>query len=168
MNALFQSARDTLGTELFRLGDSPVTLATVLGILTVLVVTVWLSRLKNFTLRDSSYRIRASVGVSYGSDMAMVKSTLQAVSEEISARWAVPGHEPQVILAEVGTSAVVWEVAIWMSDPWRFTPALSDLHEAVSFALKRAGIVVAFPQVDVHLDAPVVAAVERLGSPEAA
>ncbi|MCB9655534.1 MAG: mechanosensitive ion channel [Deltaproteobacteria bacterium] len=116
---------------------------------------------KNFTFGDSSYRIRAIVGVTYDSDMAAVKKALNEVGHEISERWAVHGHFTQVILTGFGDNSVNWEVSIWMSDPWGARPALSDLHEAIWWKLKAEGIVIAFPQLDVHLDH---AALEALGA----
>ena len=37
-------------------------------------------------------------------------------------------------------------------DPWRGRQLLSDLNEAIWWALKQADITIAFPQLDVHLD----------------
>ncbi|MBK8011590.1 MAG: mechanosensitive ion channel [Deltaproteobacteria bacterium] len=107
---------------------------------------------KNFTFADSTYRIRASVGVTYDSDMARVKQALVEVSHDFSARWAVKEHFSQVILTGFGDNSVNWEVSIWISDPWGARPALSDLHEAIWWKLKTERIVIAFPQLDVHLD----------------
>ena len=106
----------------------------------------------NYTLRDATYRIKVPVGVSYGSDMALVKQTLAGVAGTVSETWAVGGTAPQVIMTEFGNHAVNWEVAIWMNDPWRARPAMSALHEAIWWAFKERGIVIAFPQLDLHLD----------------
>jgi small-conductance mechanosensitive channel len=116
---------------------------------------------KNFTLHDSSHRIRAVVGVAYHSDMRAVKQTLTELAHKVNDKWAVKGYEPQVILVEFGNHAVIWEVAIWMSDPWKARPALSDLHEAIWWAFQEKHIVIAFPQVDVHLDGTALEAVRK-------
>lgn len=113
---------------------------------------------KNFTMGDSSYRIRARVGVRYGSDMALVKKVLMEVAENISTTWALRDRPPQVIITEFGDHSVNWEVAIWMSDPWESRPALSDLYEAVWWKLKEHGVVIAYPQLDVHFDPDAVEA----------
>jgi small-conductance mechanosensitive channel len=47
---------------------------------------------------------------------------------------------------------VDWEVSVWIDDPWRVRSRRSDLQLAVWRALKQAGITIAFPQLDVHLD----------------
>jgi small-conductance mechanosensitive channel len=53
-------------------------------------------------------------------------------------------------------------VAIWMNNPWELRPALSDLHEEIWQALQERGIVIAFPQVDVHFDPAVTKGIGRL------
>lgn len=123
---------------------------------------------KNFTLLDSTYRIRAAVGVVYAADMKAVRQTLERVAEEVSKEWAVPNQRPQVIMTGFGDNAVQWEVAIWMDNPWEARRAQSDLHEALWFALKDAGIVIAFPQLDLHLDPPVLESLRALGAARAA
>jgi small-conductance mechanosensitive channel len=102
----------------------------------------------NYTLEDSFYRVRTSVGVSYDSDMRKVRQVLGDTAERIDHRAAQ--REPVVHLREFGDSSVVWEVSIWTSDPWRSPRLRSDLNEAIWWALKDAGITIAYPQLDVH------------------
>jgi small-conductance mechanosensitive channel len=116
----------------------------------------------NYTLRDQAVRIRAQVGVTYGSDMRAVRRVLESVAERMNAKWAVPDTKPQVIMVGFGSSSVDWEVAIWMNNPWEFRPAVSDLHEAIWAAFQDEHIVIAFPQVDVHFDPSVTAGLGRL------
>lgn len=116
----------------------------------------------NFTLSDSAYRIRVPVGVTYGSDMKVVKDTLQQVADDVSSRFAVPDVKAQAIMIGFGNHSVDWEVAIWMDDPWVARPAKSALHEAIWWAFKEKDIVIAFPQLDVHFDAPVAEGLSRL------
>jgi small-conductance mechanosensitive channel len=115
----------------------------------------------NYTLKDLVYCIRVLVGVAYDSDMETVNTTLQAVAVEVSERFAVRDREPQVILTDFGKHAVNWEVAIWMNDPWPARPAMSALHEAIWWAFKKQGIVIASPQLDVHFDPAVDVALTR-------
>lgn len=123
---------------------------------------------KNYTLRHSTFRIRVQVGVVYRSDMELVKRTLSEVADRVSAKWGVADHTSQVILTGFGDHAVQWEVAVWMDDPWSWRPAVSDLSEAVWFAFQERGIVIAFPQLDVHFDPPIEDSIERLSSTRAA
>ena len=115
------------------------------------------SSVTNYTLRDSHYRLRCPVGVTYDSDMAKVRSTLEATADALP--WRSANKEPLVLLTDFGDSAVVFEVSVWMDDPWAVRRRRSDLNEAIWWALKEQNLVIAFPQVDVHLDAPVIEAI---------
>jgi len=123
------------------------------------------STVTNYTLRDSLYRLRCTVGVTYGSDMARVKEVLQKVAEGIS--WRTQMRDPMVLLTEFGNSSVNFEVSIWMEDPWRIRSARSEVHEGIWWAFREAGITIAFPQLDVHFDPPVVESLQGIGMKKA-
>lgn len=108
---------------------------------------------KNYTLRDAAFRLRTEVGVNYDSDMNLVRQALEEIVNE--PRWNLPGVEPQVLLLGFGDNAVLFEIAVWMDDPWLARQAHSDLNEAIWWRLKEQNIVIAFPQLDVHFDAEV-------------
>ncbi len=109
---------------------------------------------KNFTFRDRAVRIRITVGVLYSSDMRLVRDTLEATLLELP--WRSRTHEPIVFMKEFGHSSVNFELSVWIDDPWKMQRYNSRLHEAVWFAFRQAGITIAFPQLDVHFDPPVV------------
>ena len=115
---------------------------------------------KNYTLRDSLYRIRASVGVAYESDMRQVRRVLEEAARGVEMQF--PGREPVLLLKEFGSSSVEFELSIWVTDPWGSAVRRSQLMEAIWWGLADAGITIAFPQVDVHLDAPIEEALGRL------
>lgn len=121
--------------------------------------TIVQSTVTNYTLRDSLYRLRCPVGVIYGSDMALVRRTLEQVAA--SAAWRSTEKAPVVLLTDFGSSSVDWEVSVWIDQPWELRRRRSDLNEAIWWALKEAGITIAFPQLDVHFDPPVA---EGLGA----
>jgi small-conductance mechanosensitive channel len=109
---------------------------------------------KNYTYADSLYRLRTSVGVVYGSDMKQVLQVLDRVAREVP--WRVAKKEPRIFMVGFGDSSVDFEVGVWISDPWRARIYKSELNQAIWWALKEADIVIAFPQLDLHLDPPVV------------
>ncbi len=108
------------------------------------------SSVKNFTLRDSLLRLRTQVGVAYESDVDRVFEVLREAASLIDERE----HEiePAVLFVEFGNSALIFDVSIWVSDPWGTQTTRSRLNHRIWRALKDAGITVAFPQMDVHLD----------------
>jgi potassium-dependent mechanosensitive channel len=118
------------------------------------------SPVKNFTLRDSLYRLRAPVGVLYSSDMALVRSTLEETARKLT--WRAADVPPRVLLRTFGDSSVIFEVSVWVDDPWRAQSRLSELNEAIWWALKKAGITIAFPQLDVHFDRSVTESLQGL------
>lgn len=104
---------------------------------------------KNYTLRDPLYRLRASVGVSYQSDITFVMQVLRSAATGLS--WRVADRDPQVILTGFADSAITFEVQVWTHDPWSARRATSALNEAVWLALRQANVSIPFPQLDVHL-----------------
>jgi len=108
------------------------------------------SSVTNYTLGDSQYRIRAQVGVAYGSDMDRVVEVLKEAGTSVPER--VKEKDPVVLLLEFGSSSVDFEVSVWAEDPWAARVTRSALNFAIWNHLKAAGITIAFPQVDVHFD----------------
>lgn len=107
----------------------------------------------NYTLRDALYRVDAEVGVIYGADMREVRRVLETVAAGMV--WRSADHEAVVYMREFGTSSVNFRVGVFSENPWSIRKLRSDLNEAIWWALKDAGIQIAFPQLDVHFDAPV-------------
>jgi small-conductance mechanosensitive channel len=112
------------------------------------------SAVKNYTFKDSLYRLRTVVGVVYSSDMALVRRVLEKAAQELD--WHTQEPPPRILLKEFGDSSVNFEVSLWIDDPWTMQQRRNELNEAVWWALKDAGITIAFPQVDVHFDSQVV------------
>jgi potassium efflux system protein len=109
------------------------------------------SAVKNLTYRDSFFRIHTQVGVAYGTDVPEALSVLRAAAKRCSAdRADVP--PPEVYVLRFGGNSIDLDVIVWTTDPWRQRRATSELHVAVWEALRQAGITIAFPQMDVHLD----------------
>lgn len=113
------------------------------------------SMVTNLTLNDSLFRIRAKVGVAYSSDVPLVRATLLRVA--LGCEWRDSDREPRVIFKNFGDSSLEWEASVWTQDPWHSQVNLSDFRERIWAAFKEQGIVIAFPQLDVHLDADVIA-----------
>ena len=116
------------------------------------------SSVKNYTLRDPHYRIRAAVGVSYASDMGRVREVLAEVCRGVD--WRLADPEPRILLLQFGSSSVDWEISVWTDDPWRVRSLRSDLQLRIWDALRAAGITIAFPQVDVHVDRELLRALQ--------
>jgi potassium-dependent mechanosensitive channel len=106
------------------------------------------SNVKNYTLEDNLYRVKVVVGVSYDSDLKLVREVLEKTTADVT--WRDRNYPPRVLLLNFGASSVDYETSAWMHDPFNYRIASSDLREAIWWAFKRANITIAFPQVDVH------------------
>jgi small-conductance mechanosensitive channel len=92
---------------------------------------------------------------------------VRRVLEETAAAvpWRLADKPPGVTLWEFGSSSVDWRVVVWIHDPWLRGSYAGMLREAIWEAFLENQIVIAFPQVDVHLDPDVQGALQAL--PEA-
>jgi small-conductance mechanosensitive channel len=105
--------------------------------------------IKNLTLHDSLIRVAITVGVAYDSDIDRVRATLEDVAKRHEG--ADLAHPPLVLLNDFADSALVYEVSIWMHDPWSHRRHRSALREEVLRAFNAKGIVIAFPQMEVRV-----------------
>jgi small-conductance mechanosensitive channel len=105
--------------------------------------------ISNYTHGDSLFRLETRVGVAYESDLGRVRKTLEAVCEGLD--WRSAQKSPLIQLLDFGDSSVIYRVLLWIEDPWVSGRLRSELNEAIWWALKDAGIVIAYPQLDVHI-----------------
>ena len=108
------------------------------------------NQVTNWTLANRFIRLIIPVGVAYGSDVTRVFETLmQCAKENPNVR---ENPEPQVLFRKFGESSLDFELRVWVSDVDNRLPLASDLHREIDQKFREAGIVIAFPQRDVHLD----------------
>jgi len=109
-------------------------------------------RLLNWTLSDQITRVIVTVGVAYGSDVdKAMELMIEAAHEQ---EHALEDPEPRVTFEEFGDSALILRLRVYIpSIDYRIT-TLSGVHQAINRKFNEAGVVIAFPQVDVHYDAP--------------
>jgi small-conductance mechanosensitive channel len=92
------------------------------------------------------------VGVVYGSDTRRTIELVLSAARRQPATLLDP--EPQVLLDDFGSDALVFRLLYWMHlGGERPGPIVdSDIRLDIELALRDAGITMAFPQRDVHLD----------------
>ena len=107
-------------------------------------------RLLNWTLSDTSIRMILEVGIAYGSDVRKAR----AIVEDILAshEMILDKPEPDVVFGEFGDNALKLTARYFFADIEQRAYLLTDLHQKINDAFAEAGIVIAFPQLDVHLD----------------
>tara|TARA_B100000809_G_scaffold246914_1_gene275374 strand:- start:2540 stop:3436 length:897 start_codon:yes stop_codon:yes gene_type:complete len=118
----------------------------------------------NWTLRDRDVRGTVTVGVAYGSAAEVVRDLLVAAAAEDEAILKSP--EPVVLFQDFGDSALIFTVYFWthVRNPMDLKRVQSSLRYRIDAAFHENGIVIAFPQRDLHLNAAEPLAVELVRS----
>jgi small-conductance mechanosensitive channel len=109
------------------------------------------NNLTNWTYSSRAVRFTVSVGVSYGSDPKRVIQLLAEIAERHEVVEKDP--KPQVLFTNFGPSTLDFELRFWV-DVTKASSAqvASDLRQRIIGAFTEQGLVMAFPQQDVHLD----------------
>ncbi len=118
----------------------------------------------NWTLTDDLVRYKIPVGVAYGSPLETVSALIaQAALEHPN---VVQDPAPHVQLDDFGDNALVFTLVFWMrlQPPADGGIVRSGLRCRIHALFATAGIALAFPQRDVHLDSAVPLAVRLVRS----
>ena len=111
----------------------------------------------NLTHYNNQYRLRISVGVSYGSDVELVKKALLEVADAHPEVIKQPTLEmenvaaPLVRFISYGAYSLNFELLAWIPDAFNRFDVASDLHFMIWEKFKAHDIEIPFPQHDVHL-----------------
>lgn len=111
----------------------------------------------NWTHKNHRGRIEVGVGVAYGSDVDLVRDTLEEIGRAHPDVASYP--EPYVYFKNFGDSTLDFELRCYLIDIETFLRTSSDLRYAICKTFRERGIEIAFPQRVVHFaDAPSSAA----------
>ena len=106
----------------------------------------------NWTLSDHEIRTKITVGVVYGSPVRKVEELLVKAAKRNNR--ILQNKEPFVIFTDFGDNALIFEVHFWINI--RRVIERKMIESSVRFSIdelfREAGIIIAFPQRDVHLD----------------
>jgi potassium efflux system protein len=108
------------------------------------------SRLLNWTLSDPTSRITIPVGLAYGGDVQQAMALMLEAAAENPEVLADP--RPNVIFDKFGDNALSLKLRCFVGSMENRIRTISELHQAINSKFNAAGLVVAFPQQDVHLD----------------
>lgn len=120
----------------------------------------------NWTLTNRRVRFALNVGVAYGSSARRVADLLL----EVAARHklVLDDPAPEVLFADFADNALLFTLQVWIEvGPGRRTGNMivSDLRFMIDASFAEHGIVIPFPQRDVHLDAAAPIPVRLVGDP---
>ncbi|MDE0554390.1 MAG: mechanosensitive ion channel, partial [Candidatus Poribacteria bacterium] len=112
----------------------------------------------NLTHANNLFRLKITVGVSYSSDVDLVKKVLlDAADEHLGViKEPIPSMSnvtpPFVRFTAFGNSSLDFELLVWIPDSFQRFDIASDLHFIIWHKFKEHNITIAFPQLDVHFD----------------
>lgn len=106
----------------------------------------------NYTLSDDVMRTVVKVGVAYGSPVREVERILKDVLRE--SPNVMGDREPRILFASFGDSALEFEMYFWLHARSIMERLVveSEIRYRIDDLFRKAGITIAFPQRDLHLD----------------
>ena len=93
-------------------------------------------------------RVDVNVGVSYAADIQTTREVLSGALAVVPGGVLNPG--PQVVLMNLGDSAVNWQTRVW-TRPENYLDVREHVTGAVKEALDAANISIPFPHLDIHV-----------------
>ena len=107
----------------------------------------------NWTLSDKEVRAQVTVGVVYGSPVREAERIMLQVADEHKRVRQNP--KPFVLFNDFGDNALIFDLYFWINMNRIMDRRIieSDIRFRIDELFREAGIVIAFPQRDVHLDA---------------
>ena len=109
----------------------------------------------NLTHANNIFRLRVQVGVSYGSDVDLVKKVLLEAAHEHPQVIREPDPRmpsvsvPFVRFVGLGESSLDFHLLVWIPDCFQRFDVASDLHFAIWQKFKAYNIIIPLPQRDV-------------------
>jgi len=104
----------------------------------------------NWSLSEHIIRIKIPVGIAYGSDTDLAeKLLLQAAKTN---PLVLKSPKPTAVFLRFGDNALNFELRVYVKNIDDWIPMLHSMNLAIDKEFRQAGITIAFPQRDVHLD----------------
>jgi len=120
-------------------------------------------RLLNWSLSDQQSRIVIEIGIAYGSDVPLaMKLALDAAREHPD---VLEDPEPFITFDAFGDNSLLLRLRAYLPNVDRRLSISSEIRQVVNDRYNEAGVVIAFPQRDVHLNtlAPLEVTIQESG-----
>lgn len=89
-----------------------------------------------------------AVGVAYGSDVNLVRKTLEEIAQKVT--WVLKFPVPQVLFSDFGDSALIFRLRVW-TDIDHMLTVESEIRFEIYRLFNERGIEISFPQLDLHV-----------------
>lgn len=108
-----------------------------------------INQVENWSYSSREVRVKAPVGVAYGSDLELVEKLLLEAATDAPRVLTQPA--PRVLLMGFGASSVDFEIRFWITDPEEGVSGVkSEVYKRVWRLFAENGVEMPFPQVDVN------------------
>jgi potassium efflux system protein len=107
-------------------------------------------RLVNWSLSDQVLRIIVPVGIAYGSDTQLAEELLLKAAQDNPKVLKEP--KSYVIFKGFGDNSLNFDLRVYINGIDDWIPMLHRLNQTIDREFRQAGIAIAFPQRDMHLD----------------
>ena len=105
----------------------------------------------NFTFSDNYSKFKCEVGVAYDSDLELVEQTLLNVAAKHPDVLRDPTNKPIVYMKSFAENNLIFDLEGTVSDINVKARVQSEMNILIAKAFKQNGIVIAFPQRDIHI-----------------
>ncbi|BBO73953.1 hypothetical protein DSCW_13700 [Desulfosarcina widdelii] len=102
----------------------------------------------NWSFKDPRMRRHVDVGVAYGSDIHLVRSTLLEIADGIPQILKYP--RPDVLFMDHGDSALIFRLRFWVHVD-NYYNSSTDVRFELDSRFRELGIEIAYPQRDIHI-----------------
>lgn len=122
-------------------------------------------RLLNWSLSDAVTRLMIVVGVAYDTDVEKAHALMREAAEENPRVLSTP--KPAMNFEGFGDSALTLTLRAYIEDIENRVAITSEINTAINRKFRDAGIVIAYPQRDLHLSAvePLRVTLDKVDSP---
>ncbi len=103
----------------------------------------------NWSLNDDNVLIEIPVGISYKSNPEAARDVLLAIAEDHEKILSKP--PPVVLLEKFDNSSINMTLEVWITDVQRRFEIISDVNFLIYRRFNESGVVIPFPQLDVHM-----------------
>ncbi len=121
------------------------------------------STVKNWSFKDKRLRRDIVIGVAYGSDIELVRTTLLEIAAKTPKIFKYP--KPDVVFDDFGDSALIFRLRIW-TDIDNMINVPTNIRFEIDRIFRANNIEIAFPQQDVHIRSVEGGAKEQLNRPQ--
>ncbi|MCJ2540195.1 MAG: mechanosensitive ion channel family protein [Candidatus Thermoplasmatota archaeon] len=111
------------------------------------------SKIVNLTEPDNKFKVKAAVGVAYGSDLDQVqKIMIESMSKQPGVILDDPNRAPFVRFQEFGDSSLNFKVTAWIHDIFDQWKIAHNTRLEINRRFEEEGIEIPFPQRVVHME----------------